>query len=306
MTAPRSRPPRLRPGDTVAVVATSGPLDPDRLRRGVALLESWGLHVRVGEHALDTDPTYPFLAGTDADRAQDLQSAWCHPDVAAVFVGRGGAGAARLVDRLDWTAMAAAGPKVLVGFSDVTALHAAVAAHLGLVTLFGPMPATQALGELPTDEVAADGLRRALLEPPMAVVEGATREVGGTAAGVLTGGTLSLLAGSVGLPEQGRADGAIVLLEDVGEPAFRLDNRLTQLLRAGWFDGVRGVVLGSWTDCGASAPRTIAARLATLGVPMVSGVPFGHCAGASTVPLGVPATLDADDGTVVLDQPALA
>ena len=143
---------------------------PDRLRSGTALLESWGLTVRLGDHVLDRDPTYPFLAGTDADRAADLQRAWCDPDVAAVFVARGGSGAARLIDRLDWAAMKAAGPKLLVGFSDVTALSEAVATRLGLVSLFGPMPATVALGELPPDEAAAEHLRRTLFEPDMARV----------------------------------------------------------------------------------------------------------------------------------------
>src|SRR3954451_23333829 len=139
---PLDRPRRLVAGDTVAVVATSGPIVPERLHRGVALLESWGLRVSLGAHVLDRDSTYPFLAGSDADRAADLQLAWCDPSVAAVFVARGGAGAARLIDRLDWPAMKAAGPKLLVGFSDVTALSEAVAYELGLVCLFGPMPAT--------------------------------------------------------------------------------------------------------------------------------------------------------------------
>lgn len=303
------RPPRLVPGDTVAVVATSGPLVPERVRRGVALLESWGLRVRVGPHALDTDEAFPFLAGTDEDRARDLQGAWCDPGVAAVLVGRGGSGAMRLVDRLDWAAMQRAAPKLLVGFSDVTALHEAVAVHLGLSTLFGPMPASVALAEVPPDALSADHLRRTLFAPETTRVithAGAVCERPGRAHGVLVGGTLSLLAGAIGTRESRPANGGVVVLEDVGEVAYRLDNRLTQLLRTGWFEGVRGVVLGSWTDCGAGAADVVAARLRHLDVPLLAGLPFGHGLPQLTIPLGVEAELDAAAGTLTLAEPALA
>lgn len=308
LLAPLSRPRRLVPGDTVTVVATSAPIDPDRLRRGTALLESWGLSVRLGDHVLDHDPTYPFLAGTDADRAADFQSAWCDRDVAAVFVARGGSGAARLIDWLDWAAMRAAAPTLLVGFSDVTALSEAVAGELGLVSLFGPMPASAALGGEPPDQISAECLRRTLFEPDSVrvVVDGGARcVVPGQARGVLVGGTLSVLTMAVGTRQSRPANGGIAILEDIGEVPYRLDNRLTQLLRAGWFDGVRGIVLGSWVDCGADAERVVSSRLGELGVPMLAGVPIGHGVPALTVPLGVEAELDADAGTLTLLTPAL-
>jgi muramoyltetrapeptide carboxypeptidase len=305
---PLTRPGRLTAGDTVAIVATSSPIVEERLRNGTALLESWGLTVRHGDHLLDHDPAYPFLAGTDADRAGDLQRAWCDPGVSAVFAGRGGSGATRLIDRLDWGAMAAAGPQLLVGFSDVTALSEAVATRLGLVSLFGPMPATLTLGELPPDATTAEHLRRTLFEPDLARVVfsgGAQCVLPGRARGVLLGGTLSLLTMAIGTAESRPANGAIVVLEDVGEVGFRLDNRLTQLLRTGWFDGVQGIVLGSWTDCGPDGEETVVARLTELGVPMVAGLPIGHGPSALTVPLGVEAELDADAGTLTLRTPAL-
>jgi muramoyltetrapeptide carboxypeptidase len=306
---PLIRPRRIVAGDTVAVVATRGPIAPDRLRNGIALLESWGLAVRVGEHVLDQNPTYPFLAGTDADRTADLERAWCDPDVSAVFVARGGSGATRLIDRLDWAAMKAAGPKLLVGFSDVTALSEAVAGELGLVSLFGPMPATVVLGDLPPDATSAEHLRRTLFEPAAAHVvfaDGSTCAVPGRARGVLVGGTVSLLTMSVGTPQHRPANGGIAVLEDIGEVAYRLDNRLTQLLRTGWFDGVRGIVLGSWEDCGPEAEDSVIARLRELDVPMVAGLPIGHCIPSLTVPLGVEAELDADAGTLTLLTDPLA
>lgn len=306
---PLERPRRLVEGDTVALVATSGPVVPDRVARGVSLLESWGLTVRVGDHVFDQDPVYPFLAGTDPDRAADLQGAWCDPDVAAVFVARGGAGAARLVDRLDWAAMKAAGPKLLVGFSDVSVLAEAFATRLGLASLFGPMPSNPSLAGVPPDATTVDHVRRTLFDPEAARVvfdDGAQCVVPGRARGVLVGGTLSVVRMSIGTAESRPANGGIAVLEDIGEVAFRLDNQLTHLLRTGWFDGVRGIVLGSWEDCGPHAEDSVIARLRDLHVPMVSGLPIGHCIPMLTVPLGVEAELDADAGTLTLLTPALS
>jgi muramoyltetrapeptide carboxypeptidase len=305
---PLDRPRRLGRGDRVAVVATSGPLDAGRLERGVATLQSWGLEVVVGEHALQARR---HLAGSDAQRAADLQRAWCDPAVRAVLCARGGSGAARVVDLLDWEAMRAAGPRALVGFSDATVLHQAVANRLGLATLLGPMVATEMFAgdeSAPADEATVDRLRATLFEPQTVRVlaeQGLTCVVPGRVRGVLVGGTLSLLANTVGTPEERRAEGGIVVLEDVGEPPYRIDSMLTQLLRTGWFDGVAGIALGSWTRCGASAEETVVERLSPLGVPTVTGLPVGHAVPLVTVPLGVEADLDAGAATLTLAQPAL-
>jgi muramoyltetrapeptide carboxypeptidase len=300
------RPPRLRKGDRVWVVAPSGPVDPVRLDRGCAELESWGLQVARGEHDLDRNR---YLAGTDEDRAADLQAAWCDPSAAAVFCARGGSGATRLLNRLDWDAMRAAPAKVLVGYSDITALQEAVATHLGLTSLFGPMPASETFAGAAPDRVSIDHLRRTLFAPEEVQVlrgERTTCVTPGTARGATLGGTLALVAGNIGTPESRPAAGGLVVLEDITEPAYRIDNLLTQLLRAGWFDGVRGIVLGSWVDCGDGAVDTICERLAPLGVPMLSGMPFGHDVPQLTIPLGVPAELDADAGTLTMTVAALA
>lgn len=303
---PLERARRLQQGDRVAVVAPSGHVDPQRLARGVAVLESWGLEVVTGPHVLERTRHH---AGTDDQRASDLQGAWCDPAVAAVLCARGGSGAARVVDRLDWAALREAGPKVLVGFSDVTVLHEAVAHHLGLSTLFGPMPAAATFGGThPEDAVTVDHLRRTLFEPASVRTlghPGTACHVGGRVSGVTVGGTLALLANTVGTPESRPATGAIAVLEDVAEPAYRLDSILTQLLRTGWFDGVAGVVLGSWTDCGDGAVETVVERLEVLGVPLLSGLPFGHGVPSLTVPLGLEAGLDADAMTLTMRQPAL-
>ena len=310
LLTPLERPPRLVPGDRVAVVSPSGVVAADRLERGVATLRSWGLSVVVGEHVL---AVRRHLAGTDEQRAADLQQAWCDPATRAVICARGGSGAARVVDLLDWSAMAAAGPRALVGFSDVTALHQAVANRLGLATLYGPMTAAGSFAgaadsDSPADQVTIDGLRRVLFQPEscLPLADGGLRcEVGGRASGVLVGGTLALLATSVGTPDERRAAGGIAVLEDVAEPTYRVDAMLTQLLRSGWFDDVAGVVLGTWVGCGADLVEVVVERLATLGVPIASGLPFGHGVPQLTVPLGDEAHLDADAGTLTLRHPAL-
>lgn len=302
---PLVRPRRLGRGDRVAVVAPSGHIDPARLDRGVATLRGWGLEVVVGANVLARTRHH---AGTDAERAADLQQAWCDPTVAAVLCARGGSGAARLLDRLDWTALREAGPKVLVGFSDVTVLHEAVAAHLGLATLFGPMPASAVFAGPEPDVESVEHLRRTLFEPQSTRVlsgSGVRGHVLGCARGVTVGGTLALLANSVGTAESRPASGGIAVLEDIAEPAYRIDSLLTQLLRTGWFDQVAGVVLGSWTDCGDGAVETVVERLEVLGVPLLSGLPFGHGVPQLTVPLGVEAELDVAAGTVTMRQPAL-
>jgi len=302
------RPPRLAPGARVAVVAPSGPVPEERLQAGLDVLRGWDLDPVVAPHVLDRHGQFPYLAGADADRAADFQAAWCDPAVDAVLCARGGYGVQRMVDLLDWAALRAAGPKVLVGFSDVTALHQAFAARLGLVTLHGPMAAGIDFVKNPR---AQEHLKATLFAPETVrtIGSGGGRAlVPGRARGVLSGGCLSLLAAELGTPHARRAaHGGLLCLEDVGEETYRLDRCLTQLLRAGALDGVRGVLLGSWEGCGPyeRVRALLADRLGGLGVPVAEEFGFGHCAGALTIPFGVAAELDADAGTLTLDEPAL-
>lgn len=277
------------------------------LEAGLDVLRGWGLEPVVAPHVLDGHPS-GYLAGVDRARADDLRDTWCDPALAAVFCARGGYGTQRMVDLLDWDAMRQAAPKAFLGFSDVTVLHEAFATRLGLATLHGPMPGTPAFL---ADAAGLDHLRRTLftpedvqrLHPP-----GTRALVPGRAAGVTLGGCLSLLASDIGTPS-GRpsAAGGILLLEDTGEEAYRLDRFLTQLLRTGWLDGVAGIALGSWEGCGPDdeVRALLLDRLGPLGVPVLENLGFGHCLPALTVPLGVPAVLDADAGTLTIELPAL-
>ncbi|MFF6788637.1 LD-carboxypeptidase [Streptomyces filamentosus] len=303
-----ARPARLRPGDRIAVVAPSGPVPEERLRPGLDLLRGWGLEPVVAPHVLDAHPALGHLAGADAARARDLTEAYADPAVAAVICARGGYGAQRMVDLVDWAAVRAAGPKPFVGYSDVTALHEAFAVRAGFATLHGPMIATAAFL---TEPRTRESLRATLFEPETVRAPGAATAralVPGRASGVTLGGCASLLAADLGTPHaRPSARGGLLLLEDVGEEPYRLDRIFTQLLRSGWLDGVAGIVLGSWEECGPyeEVRALLADRFGGLGVPVLEGLGFGHDPAAPTVPLGVPAVLDADAGTLVFDVPAL-
>jgi muramoyltetrapeptide carboxypeptidase len=296
----------LRAGDRVAVVAPAGPVSPERLARGCARLRAAGFDVVTGTHVL---AGHGRFAGTDEQRAADLTAAWCDDAVRAVVCARGGYGTLRLLDHLDPAAFATARPPALVGSSDVTVLHRWLARQAGAVTLYGPMAADRALGTDDLGPEPADHLARTLTSPEDTVAlrsPGAVELVPGRSTGVVTGGNLNLLAALLGTPDAGSARGAIVLLEDVAKEGHRIDRLLTQLLRAGWFDGVAGVVAGTWANCGPDADEVLLERLAPLGVPVLAGFDAGHGPRRLTVPLGLPATLDTGARTLRYAVPALA
>ncbi|WP_405749721.1 LD-carboxypeptidase [Streptomyces sp. NBC_00012] len=310
--APLTRPARLREGARVAVVSPSGPVPADRLEAGLDILRGWGLEPVVAPHARDVHPELDYLGGTDGARARDLQEAWCDPAVDAVICARGGYGVHRMVDLVDWAAMRAAGPKVFVGYSDITVLHEAFAQRMGLVTLHGPMAGTETFLKDPDTQ---ESLRATLFEPESVRSLGlptARALVPGRARGVTYGGCVSLLAADLGTPHaRTSALGGLLVIEDTTEDPYSIDRILTQLLRSGALDGVVGVACGSWAGCGPyeKVRAVLADRLGPLGVPVVEELGFGHGPTALTIPLGVPAVLDApaDGGpaTLTVEVPAL-
>ena len=283
----------LAAGDRVALVATAGPIVPANLARAQDLLRSWDLVPVTYPSASARHHRANYLAGTDEQRAADLQDAWCDPATRAIFCLRGGYGTTRLLDRLDVAAMAGAAPKPVLGSSDVTALHAWLADVLGpaapTVAWFSPMLASAALLD---DEAATRSLHAALFAPDEPVtVRGPGTTVlaaGPDVAGPLVGGTVALLASTLGAGARPDHRGAIALLEDVGEQVYQLDRYLVALLRAGWFDGVAGIALGSWKDCAPvdDVHALVLELLGPLGVPIVGELGFGHGPAAPTLPLG--------------------
>jgi len=304
------RPHVLRPGDVVMLASPSGPTRPERVARGVELLNHWGLQVRLAPNVYARTG---YLAGTDDQRLADLNHALRDPEVRGVLCTRGGYGVQRIVDGVDLAAVLA-DPKVVVGFSDITALQLALWRGARLATVHGPGAAW--LDER-TGHDAAESLRGAVMTvQPVAVTVREDEETSpvrlgaahGTVTGTLIGGNLSLLSASVGTIDLPDLRGAILLVEEVGEPPYKVDRMLVHLLRSGTLDGLAGVAVGQFTDCADEWSTTIVdvltERLGALGVPVLGGLPVGHGRDQLTVPLGVPATLDVEAGTLTA-QPAV-
>lgn len=303
------RPRGLKPGDTVAVLCASSAVQSrEHLESGLRAMASAGLKPEVFGTARDAGSTYEYLAGTDAERAADLTRALADPKYAAVFLACGGYGAQRTLELMDWSRVDAAAPKVVVGYSDVTALLEAVAVKLGWVSLFGPMVACSGFWQGPQEYDFRELMK--LLFTPSAVRQltfpSSRALVPGVAEGLTLGGTASLLAASLGTDTSQPLRDGILFLEDVDELPYRLDRIFTQIRRAKeYLDGVRGIILGTFTECGEPehVDTLLAERFADLGVPVLAGANIGHNCAMQTYPVGVRARLDADAGTLTfLDQ----
>jgi muramoyltetrapeptide carboxypeptidase len=300
-----AHPPR---GGTVSLVAPAGPVSGPAIDRAVERVRSLGWEPVLGRHARERRG---YLAGTDAERADDLNSALRDPENAAIWFLRGGYGTLRILDRVAWDALEGR-PRPLIGFSDNTALHLA-AFRRGLVTFHGPHAAAPEFPEF-TARSLVQVLDPAGADSPLPLPdEHRAIEVvnGGIAEGVLVGGNLAMLAATLATPVQLRASGAILFLEEVGEAAYRVDRLLTQLRLAGVLDAVAGIAIGAISACtdaavdgNPSVTEIVADRTASLGVPVLSGLPFGHEPESWTLPIGIRARLDADRMSVQLLEPA--
>lgn len=296
----------LEPGDPIAVVAPASAAPLQRYGEGIALLA--GRYELVTPYQPESAPpaaTLPYLASDDDERVARFNAAINDPAVRAIFAARGGYGCTRIIERLDLRKLAAR-RLPLVGFSDVTVLHVALQ-QLGAVSIHGPV--VNQLAVLPDEHV--EGLFALLEGRALPRLDGLSPLRGGRARGKLRGGNVAMLAALCGTPWQPSFTGCIALLEDVGEVPYRLDRLLTQLVTAGVFEGIRGIVLGDFIDCDARQgipPRPVSAltvleeRLAPLGVPIAVGAPVGHGRMNVAVPLGVEARLDAAAGTLLFGE----
>ena len=290
------RPAPLRPGDPVRVVAPSGPFDRERFDAGIA----WLARRYEPRFTEEVFARHGYVAGRLDLRQGGLLQALADPHAKAVFCARGGYGAAHLLPALRLDGHVG----LLVGFSDVTALHLAWQAA-GRVSIHGPV-VTQ-LAELPADD--EQRLLHLLEAPtPAPPVSGTATVVAGTAAGTLVGGNLAVLTSLVGTPYLPDLHGAVLLLEDVGERPYRLDRMWTQLLQSGALDGVAGIVLGDFTRCDdddATAAEVLAELAAAVGAPCAAGFPFGHGLRNVPVALGTTVVLDADAAQITFREAAV-
>jgi len=297
----------LRRGDRIGVIAPAGPCTPERVVLVEPLFERHGLHARLYPGCHARHPEHDFLAGDDATRLADLHAAFADSDIAAVFCLRGGWGSARLLDRVD-SALLRANPKPLIGFSDITALHALLARE-GLVGLHAPMPGSNLV--LAGDEDDAQALFELLMQPLPAghrfapALASDSWRVAGQVSGRLVGGNLAIVASLLGTPWAWPMGDAILFLEEVSEAPYRVDRLLTQLRHAGVLRSARGFLLGSFSEDG-DATAVLREHLAGLGKPVLAGWPAGHARPNRALPLGAAVTLDAGTGILTLDEHVLA
>lgn len=301
-----ARPPALRPGDRVAVLSISSPAGPAELAVGLDAIRFAGLEPVVYPSAHDQGSMRPYLAGDDALRVADLHAALTDASIAGIIFATGGSGAQRTLEVIDLDGIAAQSPKVLAGYSDVTAVLEAVGRKLGWASLMSPMVTSQG----PTAHYSFASMLQALMHPERSMdisYPEASTIAGGTAVGRTMGGNLTLLASSIGTDTSWPADGGILLIEDVDEEDYRLDRMLTQLRRSGYLRGVAGIVAGTFVGCGEAEliQEILTERLGDLGVPMIAWANVGHGGYFQTFPIGVAAELNADAKTLRLLDPPL-
>ncbi|MEM7559587.1 MAG: LD-carboxypeptidase, partial [Planctomycetota bacterium] len=314
-------PPALRAGDRVIFVAPAGPVDAGKVEKARKVFEAHGLEVIVPKSLVSRRKGY--LAGSDAERLEELNNAINEPNIAGIFPFRGGYGLTRILDRVDYEGLRKH-PKIVAGFSDITALHLAIAKKSRLITFHSPMPQAYLYDKEKENSVVTNSFWNSILKVRK-TAEGAKGYdlelpenglkpkvlVGGRAMGRLLGGNLTLLCSTLGTPFQVDFRGSILFFEDVDEAPYRIDRYLSQLRLAGILDEVSGIIVGTLTD---SLDRDPAAQsacqdifehyFADLGVPVMTNFPVGHTRQNLTVPHGAEAELDADKPRLrVLESP---
>ena len=316
---PLIKPPRLRRGDVVGLIAPGGYTSDASIEKAVQHIEALGFRVKPGTYLRDVWGNY---GGTVAARIADLHAMFRDPDVKAIWAIRGGSGCISLLRHLDYR-LIRTHPKVLLGYSDITALHLAIHRHAGLVTFHGPVASSTPSGystehllavlmepkDAYTIPMSAENDRRALEEPWYA-----TRTVhGGVAEGPLIGGNLSLASALAGTPYAADFTGGLLFLEEVNEEPYRIDRWMTQLDLAVGFDKAAGVMIGICENCGPQGDgpsltldETLDVHLQPLRVPAVTGYSFGHIRNQFTMPVGIRGRLDTEARTVTLLEAAVS
>ncbi|MEE9122092.1 MAG: LD-carboxypeptidase [Syntrophobacteria bacterium] len=295
------KPPRLRPGDRVGVLAPASPCPVNELEIGCAILEKLGLEVvvDVGSESLQSG----YLAGSDGYRASRFNQFVQDSEIKGLFCARGGYGSLRILPELSYDRLRST-PKPLVGFSDITALLLACYRQTGLVCFHGPTVSSLATA----DQNTVDSLWKALstTEPVQLHFPEALCLKPGSGVGTVLGGNFTTLSHLLGTSFFPSFAGAILFLEDRGEPPYRIDRMLTQLLHTGFFGDIAGLILGDFSDSGShdELNELVQERLVSTSFPILSGAPIGHEQQNLTLPLGLPATLDAEAGTLTYHQAA--
>ncbi len=311
-------PNRLKEGDTIGIVSPSSAIfETEPYQIAVETFEAMGLKVKLGEFVHNR---YGHLAGTDEERAQELNDMFADPGINAVIALRGGSGAARILDKIDYKVVAA-NPKIFIGYSDITALHMAIYSKTGLITFHAPLAVST------WNKFSYSLFRKILFEGEtvtfenpsekgdnLAVIKNRIRTINsGKATGELLGGNLSVLTGIMGSPYfPENWENKILYLEDVSEPVYAVDRMMSQLQLGGVFEKISGFVFGKCTDCkpgsgygSLTLEEVIDHYIKPLKIPAYSGAMIGHIDDNSTIPNGLKAELNADKGTIEMLEPAV-
>lgn len=311
--ASRLRGKALRPGDCIGVIAPASTTNPKNLSAPLELLKSYGYRVKVAESC---SSEHEIFAGTDEQRAEELNEFFRDDDVKAILCMRGGYGSARILDLLDY-GMIAAHPKALIGYSDITALHTVLGEKSGIVTVHGPMFLSLAAPQNSeyTHRQFFGGLRSTKPAGRIQLPAGRKLEtvIAGTAEGVIMGGNLSIIASLAGTPYELDGTGALLLIEEIGEKPYRIDRMMNQLWQNGLLNRVNGILIGDFIDCRDNDSYTFEhavkhyARLSKK--PVIKGIPAGHGKDNAFIPFGVHAVMKGNkDGTasLVIDEAAFS
>ncbi len=283
-------PARLKPGDKIGIAAPAGPFDRELFLRGARILEEMGFKVHVPEGLLDARG---FLAGTDKHRAEIVNQLFADKSVEAIVCARGGYGSLRILHLLDFDTIAQ-NPKIFIGFSDITALLTVLFDRCGLVTFHGPVVTSLADANRTTKQSLSQALssdRKLDVE-----VTGGVTVKSGSGEGILCGGNLTTLCHLVGTPFAPSFANKLLFLEDRAEAPYRIDRMLMQMKLAECFQGLAGIVLGTFEDCGPIEEiiNIIKEIFADCQIPIMAGLDAGHGKHNLTLPMGIEATLDAD------------
>ena len=294
------RPPRLKPGDTIGIVAPAGPFDPEKFIKGKSVLESMGFQTFFDD---DIFQKHGFLAGTDIHRADQVNRLFAEPTVQAIFCARGGYGSMRILSLLDFETIQTH-PKIFLGFSDISALLSVLYDRCGLVTFHGPVVTTLANAT----EKTLTALQTALTSPAALEItpENGTVIKQGVCSGLMAGGNLTTLCHLVGTSYAPNLKGKILLLEDVGEMPYRIDRMLTQMKLTGCFNEIAGLILGAFKECGHlnEIIDIFNNIFEDADIPILTGFDMGHGEHNLTIPMGLGATLDTDKKRLLFHEPA--
>ncbi|WP_157374202.1 LD-carboxypeptidase [Nostoc sp. PCC 7107] len=302
------KPPRLQPGDTVGLVSPAGIIDAEDLANAKRSLTQLGLKIKLGNHLLDR---YGYLAGTDANRADDINTMFADNSVTAIMTMRGGWGCNRILPLLNY-AQIRSHPKIIMGFSDITALVLAIYARSRVITFHGAN-ATSTWNEFTTNYA-----KRILFNGEAVTMQNLQTEdvqfetiASGKATGKLIGGNLSVLAAMVGSPYLPAWYKSILFVEDVREDVYRIDRMLTQLKNAGILNQISGFIFGRCTDCSVGdepsfkLTQVLRDHLIPLKIPAWYGSMIGHIKDKFTLPIGLNVEIDADAGTIKMLESAV-